>query len=303
MSSISDLAREASLSSKELRRGRQTYATDSVGGFSLRSRSLMRLRGRVSAKLIRNLSDPDRLSCSLTRDGVRQPAVRPHAGEVGRQGSQRSGRGPWGRVVALLPARPDTSYWHDHVAGHATVYFFRGRLRLGDGQQRAPFPSALAVWGASRETLAALDAALPKRGAKGDLTVPGQLPRSVGLPRPMVPCAFAGSITVRIKRDIRAEPCQDRSPPGAAGRARRRMARGGKPRNWNRWDFVSAWMVPAWLWSSPHHESVHLRSRCDWSPPIPSRRRARGRRGALLHSTPVCTTDDRGLDPAQRRRC
>src|SRR5271166_4186577 len=64
--SISDLAREASLSSTLLRRGRQTYATDSVGGFSLRSRSLMRLRGRVSAKLIRNLSDPDRLSCSLT---------------------------------------------------------------------------------------------------------------------------------------------------------------------------------------------------------------------------------------------
>jgi phage N-6-adenine-methyltransferase len=65
-------------------------------------------------------------------------------------------------VVALLPARPDTSYWHDHVAGQATVYFFRGRLRFGAGQQSAPFPSALAVWGASRETLAALDAALPK---------------------------------------------------------------------------------------------------------------------------------------------
>ena len=39
-------------------------------------------------------------------------------------------------VVALLPARPDTSYWHDHVAGQATVYFFRGRLRFGDGKQR-----------------------------------------------------------------------------------------------------------------------------------------------------------------------
>src|SRR5262249_51830169 len=30
----------------------------------------MRLRGRASAKLIRNLSDPDRLSCSLTLRGV-----------------------------------------------------------------------------------------------------------------------------------------------------------------------------------------------------------------------------------------
>ena len=52
-------------------------------------------------------------------------------------------------VVALLPARPDTAYWHEHVAGRAVVYFLRGRLRFGDGGQSAPFPSALAVWGAS----------------------------------------------------------------------------------------------------------------------------------------------------------
>ena len=64
-------------------------------------------------------------------------------------------------VVALLPARPDTSYWHAHVAGHAAVYFLRGRLRFGDGERSAPFPSALAVWGAGPEILAAVDAALP----------------------------------------------------------------------------------------------------------------------------------------------
>lgn len=63
-------------------------------------------------------------------------------------------------VVALLPARPDTAYWHDHVAGRAVVYFLRGRLRFGDGVQSAPFPSALAVWGAGPETLSALDVAL-----------------------------------------------------------------------------------------------------------------------------------------------
>lgn len=65
-------------------------------------------------------------------------------------------------VVALLPARPDTNYWHEHVAGQAVVYFLRGRLRFGDGKQSAPFPSALAVWGASTETLLALSAALPE---------------------------------------------------------------------------------------------------------------------------------------------
>ena len=65
-------------------------------------------------------------------------------------------------VVALLPARPDTAYWHDHVASHAAVYFLRGRLRFGEGTQSAPFPSALAIWGADPETLATLDAALPE---------------------------------------------------------------------------------------------------------------------------------------------
>jgi phage N-6-adenine-methyltransferase len=70
-------------------------------------------------------------------------------------------------VVALLLARLDTSYWHAHVAGHAAVYFLRGRLRFGDGDQSAPFPSVLAVWGANGETLAALQAALPSAWRAG----------------------------------------------------------------------------------------------------------------------------------------
>ena len=64
-------------------------------------------------------------------------------------------------VVALLPARPDTAYWHEHVAGRAVVYFLRGRLRFSDGEQSAPFPSALVVYGATPEIIVALDQALP----------------------------------------------------------------------------------------------------------------------------------------------
>lgn len=71
----------------------------------------------------------------------------------------RSGRAK--TVVALLPARPDTRYWHEHVAGKAVVYFLRGRLRFGGIEQAAPFPSALVVWGSNPEMLAGLDAALP----------------------------------------------------------------------------------------------------------------------------------------------
>jgi transcriptional regulator with XRE-family HTH domain len=64
-------------------------------------------------------------------------------------------------VVALIPARTDTHYWHDSVAGKADVYLLRGRLKFGNGKQSAPFPSALAVWGADAATLARLDAAFP----------------------------------------------------------------------------------------------------------------------------------------------
>jgi phage N-6-adenine-methyltransferase len=64
-------------------------------------------------------------------------------------------------VVALIPARTDTQYWHEHVATSADVYFLKGRLRFGEGSQSAPFPSALAIWGADAAILDKLDAAFP----------------------------------------------------------------------------------------------------------------------------------------------
>jgi hypothetical protein len=64
-------------------------------------------------------------------------------------------------VVALIPARTDTAYWHEHVATNADVFFLRGRLKFGQGGQSAPFPSALAVWGGSDHVLMALQQALP----------------------------------------------------------------------------------------------------------------------------------------------
>jgi transcriptional regulator with XRE-family HTH domain len=64
-------------------------------------------------------------------------------------------------VIALLPARSDTSWWHRDVAGRADVFLLRGRLAFGDGVQSAPFASALAVWGASAEIRTALKAAFP----------------------------------------------------------------------------------------------------------------------------------------------
>lgn len=59
-------------------------------------------------------------------------------------------------VVAVVPARTDTSWWHDHIAGSAHVFFLRGRLRFGNGTQSAPFPSVVAVWGGGQVELHSL---------------------------------------------------------------------------------------------------------------------------------------------------
>ena len=53
-----------------------------------------------------------------------------------------------GLVVGLVPARTDTRWWHEDIAGHSDVWLLKGRLAFGDGAAPAPFPSALVVWGA-----------------------------------------------------------------------------------------------------------------------------------------------------------
>lgn len=49
-------------------------------------------------------------------------------------------------VVCLLPARTDTTWWHDYVTRASEVRFIRGRLRFGDAPSSAPFPSAVVVF-------------------------------------------------------------------------------------------------------------------------------------------------------------
>lgn len=55
------------------------------------------------------------------------------------------------QIVALLPARTDTRWFHDCVYGRAEIYFIKGRLKFGDGKGSAPFPSMIAVWNGSEE--------------------------------------------------------------------------------------------------------------------------------------------------------
>jgi site-specific DNA-methyltransferase (adenine-specific) len=49
-------------------------------------------------------------------------------------------------VVGLLPARTDTRWWHEHVQGHAEIRFLAGRLKFGNSESSAPFPSAIVIW-------------------------------------------------------------------------------------------------------------------------------------------------------------
>lgn len=53
-------------------------------------------------------------------------------------------------IVLLIPARTDTSYFHDYIYGKATIHFIRGRLKFvdedGNSTNPAPFPSMLVVY-------------------------------------------------------------------------------------------------------------------------------------------------------------
>jgi hypothetical protein len=56
-------------------------------------------------------------------------------------------------VIALVPARVDTQWWHESVVdAGATVALLKGRLRFGgEGGSVAPFASALALWSEQAE--------------------------------------------------------------------------------------------------------------------------------------------------------
>ena len=76
-----------------------------------------------------------------------------------RKGYEES-RKPNTKVVMLIPARTDTKYWHDYVLRASEVYFVKGRLKFGDSQNSAPFPSAVVVFDDSLEQRAQLFGAI-----------------------------------------------------------------------------------------------------------------------------------------------
>ena len=49
-------------------------------------------------------------------------------------------------VVALLPSRTDTKWFHNHINGIAEIRFLQGRLCFNDAEGRAPFPNMVVIW-------------------------------------------------------------------------------------------------------------------------------------------------------------
>jgi hypothetical protein len=67
--------------------------------------------------------------------------------------------------VFLVPARTDTRWFHDVVLPNAReIRFLRGRLKFGDAENSAPFPSMIVVFkerrrdGEERQASCKLDA-------------------------------------------------------------------------------------------------------------------------------------------------
>jgi site-specific DNA-methyltransferase (adenine-specific) len=51
-----------------------------------------------------------------------------------------------GVVVCLLPARTDTTWFHDFIYRRAEIRFLRGRLRFSRSRNSAPFPSMIVIF-------------------------------------------------------------------------------------------------------------------------------------------------------------
>jgi hypothetical protein len=47
--------------------------------------------------------------------------------------------------VCLVPARTDTSWWHDYCINAHEIRYIRGRLKFGGQKNSAPFPSAVVI--------------------------------------------------------------------------------------------------------------------------------------------------------------
>lgn len=156
-----------------------------VGGFDCDpcAATRDRRRARVKARLLLTAAD----------DGLNAPWPRgkifvnpPYSRGMARWIRKCRAEGERGAVVVgLIPARVDTNYWHDDVAGKADIFMLRGRLKFGDSDTGAPFPSALVVWGAGPDVVTRIAAAVPDAW---HIPRPAQSAADLAVAQRAVPC-------------------------------------------------------------------------------------------------------------------
>jgi phage N-6-adenine-methyltransferase len=131
-----------------------------VGGFDLDpcAATKDRRRARVKAQLLLTVED-DALAIRWSgRVFVNPPYGRALPTWLLKCATEAAGGAV---VVALVPARTDTAWWHEHVAGLADVFMLGGRLRFAGSDHYAPFPSAVVVWGAGTKLVRRIADVLP----------------------------------------------------------------------------------------------------------------------------------------------
>ena len=64
-------------------------------------------------------------------------------------------------VVCLIPSRTDTRYWHDYCMKAEKIYFIKGRLKFGNNDNAAPFPSCVVVFDGGAGTMPTIDYLTP----------------------------------------------------------------------------------------------------------------------------------------------
>ena len=69
----------------------------------------------------------------------------PYGREIGRWVKKASDSG---KVVALLPARTDTKYFHNYIYNkfNVEIRFIKGRLKFSGSKNSAPFPSMIVIF-------------------------------------------------------------------------------------------------------------------------------------------------------------
>jgi phage N-6-adenine-methyltransferase len=54
-------------------------------------------------------------------------------------------------TVALLPARTDTSWFHNYILDKHEIRFLKGRIKFKDAKSSAPFPSMIVIFKGRKE--------------------------------------------------------------------------------------------------------------------------------------------------------